>query len=117
MNLSRPHYRLDAWKESLKLAKLIYELSQRFPDSERYGLVSQMRRAAVSVLSNIAEGAARNSRKEFAQFLSIAQGSLSELEAQVIISQELGYIADSAEVLELLDRVSRLVGGLQRSLR
>jgi len=76
----RPHYNLTAWKESMALVKAVYLASQSFPKEEIYGLTSQMRRAAVSVPSNLAEGAARSGQREFAHFLSIARGSLSELE-------------------------------------
>ena len=92
--MNRPHKNLDVWKESVALATEIYKITSNFPKSEIYGIVSQMRRAAVSVPSNIAEGAARNSDKEFAQFLNIAGGSLSELDTQVEISFNLDYIGN-----------------------
>ncbi len=86
----RPHYRLEAWKEAMALVKMVYERTRGFPREELYGLTNQIRRAAVSVPSNIAEGAARTSKKEFVQFLSVARGSLSELETQLLISVDLG---------------------------
>jgi len=71
----RPHYKLDAWQEAMKLVKAVYQITQRFPKDETFGLISQMRGAAVSVPSNLAIGAARTGRSEFAQFLNIASGS------------------------------------------
>jgi four helix bundle protein len=109
----RPHYELDAWKESIKLVKLIYKITKTFPRDELYGIVSQMRRAAPS---NIAEGAARTSKKEFAQFLSITRGSISELETQLLISVELGYMEQNDNIFSQLDKVSRIVTGLHKKL-
>lgn len=80
---TRPHRKLDVWKKSMELVREIYQITYAFPKTEEYGLSSQMRRAAVSVASNLAEGAARKGNKEFKQFLNIAQGSLSELVTQV----------------------------------
>jgi len=88
------------------LVKLIYEATQGFPVEERFGLSQQMRRAAVSVPSNIAEGAARNGKREFANFIGIARGSLSELDTQCLIAVELGYFAQDHVVFSSLDRVS-----------
>jgi len=81
--MNRAHKKLDVWRESVALATHIYQITEKFPKSEIYGLTSQMRRAAVSISSNIAEGSVRASSKEFAQFLSIAGGSLSELDTQL----------------------------------
>lgn len=81
--LSRKHHDLLVWQEALSLVKVIYRLTSQFPKEELYGLTTQMRRAAVSVPSNIAEGASRTGSKEFLKFLSIARGSLSELETQI----------------------------------
>ena len=78
--MSRPHQDLDAWKEAMRMVKMVYQVSQHFPKEEVYGLTSQVRRAAVSVPSNLSEGAARASRKEFSHVLSVAKGSLSEYE-------------------------------------
>src|SRR5580658_2279131 len=86
------HYKdLLVWQKGMNLAKLVYKLTVRFPSEERYGLTSQMRRAAVSVPSNIAEGQARRGTNEFLQFLSIAEGSLAELDTQLSLSVELGF--------------------------
>jgi four helix bundle protein len=112
----RPHYRLEAWKESMALVRKVYELTQSLPVSETYGLKAQMRRAAVSIPSNIAEGAARTGAKEFAQFLNIAKGSLSELETQILIARDLGYATEIGSILEHTDRVSRLLAGLHKSV-
>lgn len=111
--MGRPHEKPEAWREAMRLVKNIYSITQTFPKEELFGIVSQMRRAAVSVPSNIAEGAARTSRKEFAQFLNIAKGSISELETQLLISEDLGYLK-SREVFGLLERVAKLVTGLHR---
>ncbi|MEO8165154.1 MAG: four helix bundle protein [Betaproteobacteria bacterium] len=113
----RPHYRLEAWKEAMALVSLTYRESQRFPKEEIYGLTSQIRRSAVSVPSNIAEGAARHGSKEFSQFLSISMGSLSELETQLLIAVDLAYLNRDSPIFELLERVSKLVSGLQKSVR
>lgn len=113
----RPHYKLETWKESITLVKAVYEATQNFPKEETYGLASQLRRSAVSVPSNIAEGAARAGSKEFAQFLNVARGSLSELETQLIIAAELGYIARDHQIFSRLDKVSRLLTGLHKSVK
>ena len=87
----KTHKDLEIWQKGIELVENIYKLTSSFPKEENYGLISQMRRAAVSYPSNIAEGAARLSRKEFIQFVYISLGTLSELETQVIISLRLGY--------------------------
>ena len=112
----RPHYRLAAWKIAMALVKSVYQATRTFPPEEIYGLTAQMRRAAVSIPSNLAEGAARTGRKEFAQFLSIAKGSLSELETQLLISAELGYLDRKHQIFELVEEVSRLLSGLHRNV-
>ena len=101
----------------MNLVVEVYRTTGKFPHSEQYGLVSQMRRAAVSVPSNIAEGAARSSRKEFANFLSIARGSLSELETQKEIAIRVGFMQQNVYIDNLLDRTSRLMTGLHKKLR
>ena len=113
----RPHYRLDAWKEAMTLVSFVYKVSQTFPKEEIYGLTSQLRRSAISVPSNIAEGAARHGSKEFAQFLSISMGSISELETQLLIAVDLGYLDKASPVFEILEQVSKLVSGLHNSVR
>ena len=89
--MEKPHKKLDLWKAAIELAKAIYSIMAQFPFEERFGLITQMRRAAVSIVSNIAEGAARQGKKEFRNFLSMAQGSLSELDTQLELSLLLGF--------------------------
>ena len=113
----RGHHKLEAWKISRGLVKDVYLLTQKFPKEEMFGLVSQMRRAAVSIPSNIAEGAARTGDREFAQFLNVARGSLSELETQLLIASDLGYITSNDPIFDVVDQVSRLVTGLHKSVR
>ena len=91
-----PFRKLQVWEKSMALAKLFYKLTQAFPTHELYGLTSQMRRAAISVASNIAEGSQRSTDRDFANFLQIARGSLAELETQLLLSEDLGYISDEA---------------------
>lgn len=113
----RSHKELDTWQQAMQLVKLTYQVSASFPKTEQFGLTSQMRRAAVSVPSNIAEGVARGTTKEYAQFVSIARGSLSELDTQFEIAQMLGFIDSNDPVFPLLESVTRLLSGLHRSLK
>ncbi len=113
----RKHQQLLVWQESMALVKLVYTLTNSFPREELYGLTSQMRRAAVSVPSNIAEGAARNGPKEFLHFLGLARGSLSELDTQLILARELGYLGCFDATEQKMDSVFRLLGGLINSLK
>lgn len=110
------HKDLDVWKQAMQFAQRIYVLTNDFPKTEQFGLVSQMRRAAVSVPSNIAEGAARQTNKEFIQFLYIALGSLMELETQLILSVEIGYLSknDFEQLQEDLTAEARLLNGFIR---
>jgi four helix bundle protein len=96
------HHNLDAWKRSIRLVTDLYVTTQAFPTEEKFGLITQIRRCAVSVPSNIAEGAARKNSNEYAHFLRISLGSLAELETQLIISHHLGYI-DHSTLSKLLD--------------
>ena len=98
----------------MKLVKLVYLWSNSFPAEEKYGLLSQIRRAVVSVPSNIAEGAARSGSREFAHFLSIARGSLSELETQYLIALDLGFAEPNLELAQCIDHASRLITGLYK---
>lgn len=115
--MRRKHQELLVWQQAIELVKLVYKITGRFPQHEIYGLTSQMRRAAVSIPGNIAEGAGRNSKREFVQFLAIARGSLNELDTYVAIAKELGYLGDAKEVQALTDRVFGLIGGLINSER
>jgi four helix bundle protein len=112
----RPHHKLEAWSQAVELVTDVYKKTEHFPKEERYGLTSQIRRAAVSIPANIAEGAGRHSKKEFAHFLSNSQGSASELETELVIANRLGYL-DETSFLSLsakLERIGRLVTGLRR---
>jgi four helix bundle protein len=110
------HKDLDVWKQAIQLVEDIYRVSSGFPKDEIYGITSQIRRAAVSIPSNISEGAARNSNKDFMRFLSIALGSLSELETQLLISSRLGYADTNKEQEQLIQVRTRLLG-LRKYLR
>ena len=94
--MEKPHKKLKAWQLSMDIAVDVYKTSEKFPSEERFGLVSQMRRSAVSVPSNLAEGAARRTKKEFVRFLRIAQGSLSELDTQLELAKRLEYIDEDS---------------------
>jgi four helix bundle protein len=108
---------LDVWKQAMALVVDVYALTAMLPQNEQYGLVSQLRRAAVSVPANIAEGAARNWSKEFLHFLGIASGSLSELDTLIDLARQLGYVEDTEELNAKVDDVSGLVMGLASSIR
>ena len=112
--MEKPHRKLIAWQKSMDLTTLVYQLTEKFPRTEQYGLTSQMRRAAVSIPSNLAEGAARKGLKEFEQFLHIARGSLSELDTQLEVACRVGYLtrSDLKTIEELLPDVDRLLNGL-----
>ncbi len=119
MDSHRPHEKLEVWKRAIDLAVDLYELTKSFPSSEKYGLVAQMRRAAVSVGSNIAEGAGRGTTGYYLHYLSIAQGSLAELETQIIISNRLGFIDN--EMFIAINKqtiiIGKMISSLIRSLR
>jgi len=112
----RTHRDLDVWKEGIELAVKVYEIVQKFPNEEKYGLVDQIKRSAISIPSNIAEGAARNSKKEFLQFLHISLGSISELETQLIIANRLGFL-NNKEIFPLIERERSKILGLIKYLR
>ncbi|WP_295946467.1 four helix bundle protein [uncultured Xanthomonas sp.] len=101
----RPHERLDVWRDSMDLVEMIYRLSEAFPATERFGLTAQLRRAAVSIPANIAEGAARRSTPEYLRFLSIARGSLSEASTHLQIARRLDYTSDIAALDGLIDTI------------
>jgi four helix bundle protein len=108
----RRHHSLRVWQDAVRLVTTIYRLTENFPPDERYGLVSQMRRSAVSVPSNIAEGAGRGSEKEWLQFLFIARGSMSELETQIMVAENLGYIQSTGRLFEEIDKLFAQLGAL-----
>ena len=110
------HKDLDVWKKSIKLVKKIYKITRSFPKDENFALVSQIKKSAISIPSNIAEGCARKSDKELIQFLYIALGSIAELETQLIISKELGFIVND-DVLDNLNEIRKQVFGLIKFLR
>lgn len=114
----KPHRNLKAWSDSISLIKEIYIITKSFPREELFGITSQMRRAALSIPLNIAEGAARTSKKEFARFLDIAISSIAELDTIFIISSDLNFLSDDEFHLlnEKLDLIGKLVYGLKRKL-
>jgi len=108
---------LIAWQKAYELVLGVYRASQRFPADERFGLTQQMRRAAVSIPANVAEGWGRGSRTDYVRFLDMARGSAYELQTQLWIASDLGYLDKEHDVLTALDEVERLLNGLIRSLR
>ncbi|MFA5688368.1 MAG: four helix bundle protein [Kiritimatiellales bacterium] len=108
---------LDVWKRAVDVVVRIYRETASFPDSEKFGIVNQMRRAAVSIPSNIAEGSARHHSKDFTHFLRIADGSAAELETQLIISIKLEFLSVPAELLEEITVLRRMLAALIKSLR
>jgi four helix bundle protein len=107
----KDHKELEAWKRAMRLAREVYRVSSGFPKEEQFGLLPQLRRAAVSVPSNIAEGAARNSDKELVRFLYIAMGSIAELETQLLLAKEFGYLRDGM-IFSLLEETRKPLSGL-----
>src|SRR3954471_7838228 len=95
----RPHEKLEAWNQAINFVVDVYKSTESFPKEEKFGLTSQIRRAAVSIPANIAEGAGRKSSKEFAHFLSNAQGSASEVETELLISHRIGFIREGDYVM------------------
>ena len=110
------HKDLIVWQKAITLACRVYAASADLPREERFALQTQMRRAAVSIASNIAEGSARRSRLEFIQFLHIARASLAEVETQFLIATRQGLLTDSVAILDLITEVGRLLNDLIRSL-
>lgn len=120
MNKTFKSYRdLEVWQKSMRLAKRIYQVTQTFPGDERFGLTNQLRRAAVSVPSNLAEDHARFGAGEFSRFISITMGSIAELETQILLSSDLGYISGAVaeEVLGELDGIGKMLRGLAKSIQ
>ena len=110
------HYDLDVWKKSMKLVTEIYKITSSFPQEEVFGLVSHLRKTAISIPSNIAEGAARKGNKEFIRFLYISLGSLSELDTQLIIAENLGYLEYIDVHKDKLLAIKYMLNGLINSL-
>jgi four helix bundle protein len=114
----RPHEKLDLWKKAIEFVVAIYKVTEGFPRDEKFGLTSQLRRASVSIVANVAEGAARRSAKEFRQFLSHSQGSASEVDTELVIAHRLTYLKDFdyERLTEQLDHIGRMITRLSQSL-
>jgi four helix bundle protein len=108
---------LIVWQKSIALSKRVYTRTAKMPDSERFGLTNQMRRSAVSIPSNIAEGNARNTRVDYLRFLTMARGSLAELETQIIIAQELKFLPSDPELCAHMEEISRMLQALITKLQ
>ena len=115
----RPHQNLDVWKKAVDFVVRIYKITENFPNDERFGLTSQIRRASVSIPANIAEGAGRKSEKEFLQFLSISQGSTSEVETELLIAMRLEYLSENIynDLVKDLNDIGRMLTGLSNHLK
>ena len=111
------HKDLEVWKKSIDLVVIVYKLAENLPADEKFGLMSQMKRSAVSVPSNISEGAGRSSSKEFIRFIDIAVGSLSELETQLIIVDKLGFVATTKIIENEIMIIRKMLFRLKESLR
>jgi len=111
------HKDLDVWKKGMDLVELVYNVTSNFPDSERFGLTSQMRRASISIPSNIAEGSARKSNKEFYQYISIALGSLAELETQYLISVRLNFVNEDEQLVSAIKEQKQLLIGFRNHIK
>lgn len=110
--------KLETWQKAISFADLVYELTRKFPADERFGLTNQMRRAAVSVSSNIAEGAARNSKTDYARFLEIATGSLFEVVSQSFVGRRQGFLCDAEfqRIYAAAEEQGKMLSGLRRSI-
>ena len=115
----RPHQKLDLWRRAIEFVVSLYKATESFPNEEKFGLTSQVRRAAMSIAANIAEGAARTSTKEFLQFLSISQGSASEVDTELVIALRLGYLNDKEydTFRRTLDDIGMMITRLSQRLR
>ncbi len=116
--MDKPHKRLDVWKLSMELVNHVYRITRNFPQQERFGLTQQLQRAAISIPSNIAEGAARNGNREFRHFITIARGSLSEVDTQLDIALQLDYLNPETRVGmdPLMERIDKTLYKLHKSL-
>ena len=115
--MGKPHEQLECWKYAMQLVKAVYQLTADFPTEERYGLAQQMRRAAVSIPSNIAEGAGRNGEKEFLNFIGISRGSLAELETQMQLAVMLSFAQANHPAFDLANNTGKLLTGLHKKLK
>ncbi len=117
--LIKPHKKLNVWKKSINLITEIYKITKSFPRYEQFGITAQMRKSSLSVASNIAEGAARQTKKEFIQFLHMAQGSLSELDTQLEVANNLRYLnkKDINELSSFLTEIDKMITGLIKNLK
>lgn len=117
--MAESYENLEVWEQSVELASRIYEVTRDFPEEEKYGITSQLRRAAISISANIAEGSGRESSKEFSRFIGIAVGSLNEVESLIHVSKKLGYIDDKKfdDIIQLVEEVGNLCGGFRKYLR
>ncbi|AMO67023.1 four helix bundle protein [Zhongshania aliphaticivorans] len=113
----RKYQKLIVWQEAMDLVVGVYRITERLPATERFGLCQQLRRAAVSIPSNIAEGAGRHSDKEFIRFLNIANGSLLEVETQLLIALQLQYIEEISELQNSIDKIFAMLSSLKRKLK
>jgi len=116
--MAKNYENLEVWQKAITFALLVYRLTKSFPREELYGLTSQLRRSAISISSNIAEGAGRNSRKEFLRFVLIGLGSLNEAESQIHVSYQLGYVKENEfqEMMQRVGELGNLLGGLRNYL-
>ena len=116
---AKGYRQLEVWKKAMDFDEVVYSITREFPDDERYGLTSQIRRAAVSIPSNIAEGYGRKSDGDYSRFLSIAQGSLAEVETQLILAVRLKFLAreETVPVWESLQEIARMLTGLKKSIK
>lgn len=108
---------LEVWNNGMELAVYIYDVTKQFPDTEKYGIVSQMRRASISISSNIAEGYTRQSTKEFIQFLYISLGSLAEIDSQFELAKRLGFAVEDKLLMNLITTIRKQLYALIRSLK
>lgn len=110
---------INVWRKAVELATYVYKVTVSFPVDERFGLTNQIKRSVVSIASNIAEGAGRNSDKEFIQFLGIANGSSYELQTQIIIARNLGLLDDASKeyIEKQLDEIQKMIFGFQKKLK
>lgn len=115
---ARDYKDLMVWQKGMELARQVYRITERFPDEEKFGLVSQLRRAAVSISSNIAEGQARHTTREFVQFVSHAEGSVAEVETQLMLAADLGYYARgrAEDTFGLVSDLRNMLNALRRTL-